>query len=399
MKKGFLLFMLLAVILTGCSGEKGSVIPAGNPGSYVEPEAVYPWMAGESPVPNRRMGIVRSGVNNDVHAVSSEGVYFMTREEEGKFILYVDHGSDKVIKLCGRADCSHDDRDCTAFLPGCTALSYYGGYLYAVMGDGSDQEAKLLRMDPDGSNRIEVLDLLAFAKEHGGDFVRCELITEGIVLFVTKRWVKSTLPDGSTEMKSENLDRFIYRLCEPAEGPVLQQSAGVMYNCGNTVLSYSQETKYGGEYGSYWSWDPDTEKQVYLTDHPGVPGYFDDTHGYYYKEGNICRLSYETRQEEVMVETGLEGNYILKAFPECMVLAYRGFDTADPNLYIYNWNYELVDTVEIKHTEGIGAAHLLIAETAERLILTDKAGGPPRYYINKSELGTADVKVHAFVMA
>lgn len=389
-RSSLVVLLVLAMLLTGCQTEK--LLPQSSPGAEIEPTAVYDWMAGESPVPNRRLGIVRVGVQNSVHAVSATGVYFVVND----YIMYTDYGSDKLIKLCGRPDCNHDNEDCNAQISGCTVLSYYKGYLYAILGDGSDQEAKLIRMDPDGSNQIEILNLLAFAKEHSGDFVRCELITEGVCFFHTKRWVTTNTANGGTTIKSELVDYYIYRLDGSMEEPVLQQSSGVMYNCGNTVLSYSLETRHGGEYGSYWSWDPVTEEQTYLTDHPGVPGYFDENAGYYFKDGAIRRMTYATQTEENLLDTGLEGKYLLLSFPDCLVLASRtDGETADKNLYFYNWNLELVDTVKITYPHPEMAESAIIAETADRLILQDH-NHLPMYYINKSELGTGNVEIHQF---
>ena len=399
MKKTFLVIVLaVALLLAGCSEEVKNHSPVlrGNPGSYEEPVATYGWMAGESPVPNRRLGIHRVGLHNYVHATSATGVYFRVVEDEKSYLMYMDNSSDEVIKLCGRPDCTHDNADCNAYLPACNGLSYYNGYLYAFY--GVDTESKLIRMDPDGSNRVELLDVLAFAKEHGGDFARCELMTEGVLLLHTKRWVVVENEFGGTTISSELMDYYIYRLDGTMKEPVLQQSSGVMYNCGNTVVSYSLETRCGGEYGSYWSWNPETEEQVYIADHPGVPGYVDENAGYYFRDGAILRLDCKTHTEQVMVETGLEGEYLLHSFPDCMVLSSReAGDTADRNFYFYNWNFELVDTVELTYDLNRAVSEAIIAETAERLILQDSSNRPA-YYIEKSELGTGNAKVHAFNM-
>ena len=399
MKRTFLVIVLaVALLLAGCSEEVKNHSPVlrGNPGSYEEPVATYDWMAGESPVPNRRMGILRVGLQNYVHAVSATGAYFRVLEDGKYYIMYMDNGSDKLIKLCGRPDCNHDNEDCNAYLPMCGGLSYFKGYLYALY--GTEPESKLIRMDPDGSNRVELLDLQAFAKEQGGDFVRCELMTEGVVLLYTNRWVVTNTDNGGTSLKSELMDYYFYKLDGSMDKPVLQRSRGVMYNCGNTVISYSLEAKRGGQYGSYWSWNPDTEEQVYIADHPGVPGYVDENAGYYFHDGAIYRLDCKSHTEEIMLETGLEGKYLLHSFPDCLVLSSRGLsETADRHLYFYNWNFELVDTVELTYDINRAASEAIITETAERLILQDSLNRPA-YYIEKSELGMGNAKVHAFNM-
>ena len=348
------------------------------------------------------MGIVRLCLKGMYHAVSPQGVYCMMKESDTvSYIMYVDNASDTIVKLCGRPDCSHNTSDCNAYIYAGTWLSYYNGYLYAVSGSDSEEECTLIRMNPDGSNRVIVLDLLAFSKENGGDYARCNLLTEGVCLFSVNHW--SEVDDGdaaATTIQGKALEYYLYNLDGTMDEPVPQQTGGVIYNCGDVVLSYSLEAKNGSEYGSYWSWDAETDTVAYLTDHPGVPGYFDEKEGYYFKDGAIVRLTYETKTEEVMVDTGLEGDYFLFAFPECIVIASRGlFDCSDDTLYIYNWAFELVDAVKIEYPHSCGLEHLVVAETAERLILSDHTKGFPKYYINKSELGDGNTKIHVFKRA
>ena len=86
-------------------------------------------------------------------------------------------------------------------------------------------------------------------------------------------------------------------------------------------------------------------------------------------------------------------------FPDCIVI---GFDEmgasagADKQIYIYNWAYELVDTIKLP-VSGIPFHQTLIAETADRLIFTnDFTYRVPKYYIEKSELGTGNAKVYSY---
>ena len=394
MKKLTLFIVLLALIMAGCQNE--TTIPNMHRPADVEPTATYDWMAGESPVPNRRIGLTRVGVNVSYHAVSPKGIYFMqeSQDPKGSYIWYTDHGSDKMIKLCGRPDCNHSNEDCNAYIYDGSLISYYGGYLYAIWGNMSDKDCKLIRMDPNGSNHITVLDFVEFAKKNGGDLVQCELITEGYLLFHTLAW--KTKSDGSSQTtRAEAVEYYMYKLDGSRGEPIVKKTRGTLYNCGDVVLSLSLETKNGAEY-SLCNTDFETDTATYLTDHPGVAGYYGEQQAYYFRDGAIRRLTYSTKEEEIMVDTGLEGDYFLFTFPDCMVLAYRGFEGGDPNFYFYNWAFELVDTVATGLGGNCGLQHLLIAETAERFILTTTYLGMPKYYINKAELGTDDVKLHKF---
>lgn len=396
MRKRVLLIavIIFSMLISGCQNNSGD--PDLTRPEDIEPTASYDWMAGDSPVPNRRIGLARAGVIS-YHAVSPAGVYFMqeAQDPKGSYIWYTDHGSDQMIKLCGRPDCDHNNEDCNAYIYDGSLISYYGGYLYAVWGSMSDDDCKLIRMEPDGSNHVTVLDLVEFAKENGGDIAQCYEITEGYLLFHTLAWKTQT--NGSSQTTSaEPVKSYLYKLDGSKGAPKEKRTRGTVYNCGDVVLSFDHdpESKTGI---SLWNTDLDTDTSTFLTHHPGVPGYYSEEQGYYFRDGAICRLTYSTQEEEIMVDTGLEGDYILCAFPDCMVLAYRGLEGGDQNLYIYNWAFELVDTVATGLGGNYGLHFLLISETAERFILTTANLGMPKYYINKSELGTGNVKLHEFI--
>lgn len=394
MKKLFTIMMAAVLLLAGCAAEE---LPDATAG-----QVQYEWMAGESPVSPRRTGLERSGLTHSDAEVTANGVYFIYTHaymSPGKtpaspVILYADHSSDTVIKLCGRADCPHNTTDCNAYLAGGVQIAYSGGYLYAVSEDHSDESCNLVRMDLDGSNRVKVLDLQAFALENGGDYAQCSMITEDYLLFSTHIWVAQ--PDGS--FSGEWLESYMYKLDGSMGAPrAIESSGGHLYNCGDVLLTLCAAQN-GGQYGGYGDWDMETDTVTYLTDHPGVPGFFGTDAAYYFKNGAICRLNYETQKEEIMVDTGLQGDYYANCFPDCLVVASSEIRSADDmNLYIYNWAFELVDTVALSYPcDLFMTSDAIIAETAERFILTDSSYNIPRYYIEKSELGTGNVKLHAF---
>lgn len=385
-------FLSAALLLAGCVTQE---LPDATAG-----QIQCDWMAGESPIPARRTGLERSGLTHADAEVTADGVYFIYSHPHrvlgetpvGPVILYADHDSDTVIKLCGRADCPHNTEACNAYIEDGTQITYSGGYLYAVSGDSSEESCELVRMDSDGSNRVAVLDLLTFARENGGDFVQCSMMTEGYLLFSTYQWVED--PDGS--FSGAWLESYTYKLDGTLGAPRAIESSGWnLYNCGDVLLTLTNEAQSGSAYGGYWDWDIETDTMSYLTDHPGVPGYFGKEEAYYFKDGAICRLTYATGAEEILVETGLAGSYYAHCFPDCLVLASKEMrSTSDMNLYIYNWAFELVDTVALDYRENLfGTSKAIIAETAERFILTDSTNGLPCYYINKSELGTGNVDI------
>ncbi len=340
-----ILILTMILLLAGCADDGSAPFlspKAEQRPSDIEPTAAYDWMAGESPVPVNRIGVTRSGTNMIPHAVSPNGVYFFKES----LIYYLDNGSDTIVPLCGRVDCTHDNEDCNALCNNCNLLVFHNGYLYAVGGDHSEEKCQLIRMEPDGSDHVVVLDLLAFAKDYGGDFARSYFLMDGYCTFATYHWVTDSDDGINSQMTGEHLQSYIFKLDGSMDEPeILTAPLGGMYYCGNTLLCFDPDARNGGAYGCYESGDLDARTATYLVDPPGIAGYYDDEAGYYFKDGNIIRLDYTTMEEKILVETGLEENYSLRLFPDCMVLASKEVEDPDPNLYFYNWNYELVDTL------------------------------------------------------
>ena len=92
--------------------------------------------------------------------------------------------------------------------------------------------------------------------------------------------------------------------------------------------------------------------------------------------------SMNEQEKTVMADTGLEGDYYLFCFPDRMVLASKE-DREDDILYFYNWAFQLVDQVRIDYPHEVPAQFLIMAETVDRLILTDSFRNVPKYYIEK----------------
>lgn len=416
MRRTGLIVLALLLLMTGCQSETGgptnqtdqSERSASTGVVDIEPEPTVElgWTSGESPVPDTRIGYVRAGLHNTDHAVSPTGIYFIDKPSEnsdGSYIIYADNGSDTFIKLCGRPDCTHSGPDCNAYVYQGSDICYKNGYLYVISGEGQyTEQCSLIRMDPDGSDHVTVLDLTAFAKENNGDSIVCERITEGFCLFSVYRLEKTATDEfGSYNVDSKHTGYYYYMLDGSMEGPVGAHTGGIAcYSCGDVFLTYIPGTLEDGDFGTYWDWDPITNEATFLTDHPGQPGWFGEEQGFYFMDGAIHRLTYATQTDEIMVVTGLEGDYYAMFFPDCVVVASDAvFGSSDKNLYFYNWSFELLDTVQIDVGERMRTEEILVAETADRLILSDSMGIRPKYYIDKADIGTGNVEIHEFKYA
>ena len=376
--------LIICIVLSGCR-----TAPTDRC-NETEPTSNYDWVSDNSPVPEQRVGVLRAGVNGSFVAVSPSGVYAISSPfpKFDSYIVYFDHDSDTAVKLCGRADCTHDTSDCNAYIYIGSDISYYDGYLYAVSGEGKlANECTLLRMDPDGRNRIKAFDFLEFAKANGAEFVYCDLITQGYCLFTTYHLVETE--DGS--LVDTRLRSYYYKLDGSMKEPeLIEGKSSPLYSCGDVLLAIDKDNR-------YYDLDVETGSETYLGDSVGVPGWFGKEACYYYKDGAVRRLTYASQTEEILIETGLTGDYYAFCFPDCLVVASSGFlESTDDRLYIYNWDFESVGTVEVDFPHSCGLQHLLIAETASRFVLSDEPLGLPKYYIEKSELGAGNCVVHEY---
>ena len=393
MKKLLSILLALCLLLCGCQ----TAAP-----EETAQTVTYDWMAGEAPESIKRTGVHCAGMNHSDYEVTADGTYFIYTHPEYHYgetavspvILYIDHGSDRVIKLCGRADCDHRTEDCDAYIEGGLSIAWYDGYLYALEYEGIlYEDCFLVRMDPDGTNRTVVFDVKKHAQENGYSYVSPDSYIDNGVCYFSYYGV-GTGADGTAITGNWT---YYYKLDGSMEEPVNMDENSEMlrkaplYSCGDIICCYCPD---GGEKGSSYAWDPENATVTYLCDHPGEAGWFGREEAYYHKDGALRRLTYATGEEEILVEDGLEGDYYATLFEDCIVVAQQG-DTTDPNLYIYNWAFELVDTVTLDYRQYLfSTGEAIIAETAERFILTDYSYGLPCYYINKSELGTGNVEIH-----
>ena len=397
MKKMIALVLIAMLLLTGCGTND---LPEATT-APTEAQPQYDWMAAESPIPVRRTGLLRAGLNSVPFDVTNDGFYYVSlpsNASPNSYILYSDNGSDMIIKLCGRADCTHDTKDCNAYVGSyCYAISCWNGYLYAVIeesGNLGEDSLKLYRMNLDGSDRVVVLDLDQFALDNNLNFASYSLMTEGYLKFSIGHYEKQ--PDGSLQPES---DEYYYFALDGsmAEPKILESEVGSLYSCGDVILSLG-DAQNGGTHGGYYDWHPETDTATFLCDHPGQPGWFGETEAYYYKNGGVYRLTYATGSEEKLFDTGLTGKYYAIILPDCIVVVSSDFeDLSDKNLYIYNWDYQLIDTIAITYPLMCFKVDMaIVAETAERIVLTNSTLGLPMYYIEKAELGTGNAKIHAF---
>ena len=348
------------------------------------------------PISPIRTGVHQQGILalENGFECTSNGAYFMCMTTNGYWLLYSEHGSDTVIKLCGRPDCQHNDQDCNAFfLPGVN-ICYYDGSLYTYGGEHT-WSSGLIRINVDGSNRETIFDISAFKSEHHYKSMSSPRIQNGIFTFTLKK-----LDDNGKEL----LHSYYYKLDGSMEEPqrisnIPTTNDGEAF-CG--VMGYDAETQ---QY-IFGNWDPETNTttELFRDTQTYETGYFGSNAIYYIENGIIYEYAYDTLTRTALFDTKLKGDYRLSCFPDMIVVSdsvpwsdhMEGERLDELNLYFYNWSFQDLGNVRIDFPFDSILNHIICGETHERLILTDSTSCVPRYYINKSELGTGKITIHEY---
>ena len=372
--KRFFALILCTALLAGCAGTS---LPTDSAAENVQ-QIQYDWMAGESPVRVDRTGNYTSCIEQTQNSFecTSEGCYWMC---DG-ILLYCDHGSEEVIRLCGRPDCTHSDMTCNAHFYNGTNVNYYDGSLYVT------RETQLIRLNPDGTGRVNVIDpkdiMAQGSKGFTAPHVWNEIYLAGI----------SYVADGG-ELKT---DYYYSKLGDEMTDFIKTDAIRGMQTDGNQYIVMDREDS------SILLWDTDTNETTYLTQSNDRRGYYGAEECWYIDNGVIYRLVYETGEAEAMLDIGEQGGHALLCFSDCMIVInyptaeqwanYEGI--TEQVLRFYNWDMEPVCSVKLDYPNAVASYNPVCGESPERIYLTDTIDTVPRYYINKAELGTENIAIH-----
>lgn len=383
--KKIIAMLLCVLLLAGCTA------PVVETTAPPEPEYI-----GNSPIPNIRTGIKAQGMSTlgNGMEVTESGVYFMSRAGGGwYYLLYADHGSDTVVKLCARPDCTHSDRFCNAYFENGSNIYYDGSHLY--VGEAAGTYMKVYRLDLDGGNRTEVMDTSAVREgfNKGGSMLS---ISNGCCFFSLGKMV-----DGKIEETC-----FYYRLDGSMDQPErLPECLTYCFDDGHKAIVSGDRRSDGRADGARHLWDPETNTAEWIVDQPGYFYGYVSVNGIYYMDGGLlCLRPAGTEEKEVLFDTGLDGEYELAAFPEFFVIRdtvlwwKEGREDASldgQTLRFYNWDYEFLGECEIDYeVQGSYIYDAIIAgESKDRIYLAAYNIGLPHYYIDKSDFG-GEIKIH-----
>ena len=388
----------LTLSLLGCeqSRRNGETEPEGTAEPQVQADSACF-------VPQERTGIREQylAILGNSFECTDTGVYFMCQDMKGdSFLLYGDHGSDTLVKLCGRPDCDHRGQDCNAyFSTGGSSVCYYDGYIYVTTASGGSVE--LFRLNLDGSDRVKVMDSSGANPGPGYSGTVDTMAWNGVFFFSLSKIDK----EGNEELKS------YYYLLDGSMEELGERIPGIGgFSDGKQRLVCSEAHSGMSRWMGLYLWDPHTNETNYLVDVPYLcTGYWGAETSYYMQKGVVYQLNYADGSSQAVFDTGLKGECRLSCTPDYIIVSEHIPTESElaeepeleatskvPTLYIYSWDFELLEKVEMPHPVKIWTDNMLCGETEDRLILAAQLFGVPEYYIEKSDIGTGNVEIHPY---
>ena len=148
--------------------------------------------------------------------LESEDSYYMIHQggAGGYFIYTLDKENPmQWLPLCGRPDCSHQDKNCNASISNPAAIGLFDGHLYFC--DSNQGASQLWRMELDGSNHEKVKDLYEYSPNTIGNTM---IFHKGYLLYELQ-----TVKDGEVagyELRAVSLkpEEKGYEVIAEAEG-------------------------------------------------------------------------------------------------------------------------------------------------------------------------------------
>ena len=342
---------------------------------------------GVSPI---RTGEVRQSLfpNPGAFECTDDGFYSLVEFEDGStFLFYCDHDSDTLVKLCSRPDCPHDTADCDAYLKGCKNVSYYNGHLYSTFYTFG-ASFHIVCLDPDGRNRRIVLDTADSISGYDGSYE--ESIANGVVLLGFTKMGASGVVGGT---------QYYYKLNGSMKQP--EEAPQRAFRCSEGDKLFFTASDFEGDPPRLVTWAPGGEEE-YLTTIAIDDAHYCDDHCYRLIDNKFYRIDYGTLKQTLLFDTGLEGEHILRCFPDCIVIM-EGSSVYDPEsaslpqtLHFYSWEFEPLGEITVDYKKTIDRTMIICGETENRILLCSDISALPRYYIDKSEFGTGHITLHEF---
>jgi hypothetical protein len=379
--------LLILVLAVGClaSCSKSSPLESDSnntenaPSSFVDLDS-------ESLKPDDYYTSLRQGESSVARYLETPyGMYHLSTD---KYIYYSENGNTKYIKLCNRPDCNHSTTDCNAYA-GTYRIGYYKDKIYYMSG------SSLNCMDMDGGNHMGIKTLSdspdsTFGYFHNGYFY----------YIITK---------AGTPASPANVDNNLYRvkIDDNSKPEIILTDDIILDACMFFVIDdniYLEIYNYDVPGCYLYSYSNITGTLFKITDYWSGYGttYFTEDYGYSYR-ANEGIYKYNVATNEITLEKEIKfDNHGLcgaRFYPDYIYLIHELSDdprvnpTQDEVLYIYDWNFNVIDSIKFGHVMP-GRIGGFVTDVGDYIMYSSNWGQKPDYYIDKSEIGTGNLTFH-----
>lgn len=266
--------------------------------------------------------------------VSENGYYFWEHPKIGHIqrLMFLDRESGKIVPLCNKPDCTHEDKDCNAYFNQLhleedglekAYLQYYEGSLYAVGCDAEDY-ATLYRIHADGSEWESCIRLyrtdysstgmwstpMVFVDDGRVYFVNTDQKHQQLQCIALEGGDAEVIFDGGEDAEAVNAYR-------------LKKADGYLYYQAITYLDDSYQNYHGGLY----QYDASTGQSRMVKEGLVGPYSVRDGQVYYVSTEGLCRYSIQEGSTVILADLSMEIPYITLTEEYIAVFDHRGSKT------------------------------------------------------------------------
>ena len=131
-------------------------------------------------------------------------------------------------------------------------------------------------------------------------------------------------------------------------------------------------------------------------------GYWGRECGYVLADNKLIKVDYRDGQEEVLFDTGLEGTYFPRFFPDCIVLTQTADSSGElpevPMIYFFDWDGTNLGELPVDFDYNLPSVTAIMGggESRDRFYLwtSKRQDRLPTYFIEKSDFETGSITLH-----
>ena len=300
------------------------------------------------------------------------------------YLYYSEKGNTEYITLCNKPDCTHSSKDCNAYI-GTAPIGYYDGKIYYEVWNNINC------MDMDGSNHKTVKTLYEGYDNNFGFF------HNGYYYYViTKGGCLGGIGNDDNNFYRVKVDDDSKPEIVLTNDAILKISLFTIDEDNIYIIAHIPENS---KFVSLYSYSTISKSWSELSDAFGGPSayYINDDTGYcYINNKGFYEIDIDTKQMKQMKTLEFENEGICSAlyYPDYIYLIHytnEPFNFLNQILYIYDWDYNLIDSVEFDKVYGTGG---FVGDVDGYIIFTSNFDVKPEYYIDKSEIGTGNLMFH-----